>query len=215
MHFLANLAAVLVRPRRTMRRILDTPGQRMVLPLVLLVAISGIFGDFDAPAFQKYVQQSGGWQVWLMVTGVVLCVIAAMVGLFYLYAWVPYFVGRFLGGTGDVRDVRAALAWGFAPAVWALLYRVPAAIWSVSSGPTAVHLRNGKVAFDPGRLADGCGVALLFMLLELIVIVWCAVLMSNTVAEANDYSALHGLGTLVISAIVPVVVVIAAVLAMM
>ena len=213
MQFLANLAAVLVRPRRTMRRILDSPRRRMVLPMVLLVVISGIFGDFDAPTAQKYLQQSGGWQVWLMVTGVVVCVIAAMVGLFYLYAWVPYFVGRFLGGTGDVRGVRAALAWGLAPAVWALLYRVPGAIWFASSSPTAVRLRNGKVGFDPGMMANGCGVALVFMFLELIVIVWCAVAMSNTVAEAHDYSALHGLGTLVISAMAPVVVMIAAVLA--
>jgi len=179
------------------------------------VVISGIVGDFDAPTFQKYVQQSGGWQVGLMVTGIVVCVIAAMVGLFYLYAWVPYFAGRFLGGTGDVRGVRAAVAWGFAPAVWALLYRIPAAISFVSSGAAAVNVRNGGVKFNPGMLANGCGVTLVFMLLELIVFVWTAVVMSNTVAEAHDFSALHGLGTLVISAIVPVVVVIAAVLAMM
>ena len=215
MHFLANLAAVLVRPRRTMRRILDTPGRRMVLPLILLAVVSGGFGDFDAKQFHEFVQQSGGWPVWLLVAGVVICVIAAMVGLLYLYAWVPFFVGRFLGGTGNIRDVRAALAWGLAPAVWALLYRVPAAIWFASSGAAAVHVRNGGVRFDPGLIAHGCGVTLVFMLLELILFAWCAAVMSNTVAEAHDYSALHGLGTLVIAAIAPVVVVIAAVLAMM
>jgi hypothetical protein len=177
------------------------------------VVISGIFGDFDAPQLQKISQQSGGWQVGLLVAGAVIGVIAAMVALFYLYAWVPFFIGRFLGGTGDIRGVRAALAWGLAPAVWALLYRVPAAIWFASSGTAAVQVRNGGVKFDPGMIANGCGVALVFMLLELIVLVWCAVVMSNTVAEAHDYSALHGLGTLVIAAIAPVVVMIAAVLA--
>lgn len=216
MHFLANLAAVMVKPRATMRRILDAPGSRMVLPLVLLVTVSGMLGDLDAPKVQQYLQHSGGWQVGLLVAGVVVCVIAAMVGLFYLCAWVPFLIGRFLfEGTGDIRGMRAALAWGLAPAVWALLYRVPAAIWFTSSGAAAVRVRNGGVKFDPGMIANGCGVALVFMLLELIVIAWCGLVMSNTVGETHGFSALHGFGTLLIAAIVPVIVVIAAALAMM
>jgi hypothetical protein len=138
-----------------------------------------------------------------------------MVGLFYLYAWVPFFIGRFFDGTGDIGGVRAALAWGLAPGVWALLYRVPAAIWFVSSGAAAVQVRGGGVKFDPGMIANGCGVALVFLLLELIVLAWCAIVMSNTVAEAHGFSALHGFGTLLIAAIAPVVVMIAAVLAIM
>lgn len=214
MHFLANLAAVMVKPRPTMRRILDSPGSKMVLPLFLLAVISGIVGDFDGPMMKELVERSGDWQLVLLVIGVCVLVTIALVGLLYLYAWVPFFVGRFLGGTGDIRGVRAALAWGLAPPIWAMLYRVPAAIWLVS-GQTALRMRNGKVAFDPGMITGGCGVALVLIFLELIVLVWCAVVMSNTVAEAHDYSAPRAFGTLVIAAIAPAVVAVAAFLGMM
>jgi hypothetical protein len=152
-------------------------------------------------------------KVALLAACVILAVIVAMVALAWFYSWVLYFIGRFLGGTGDFRRMRSAVAWGFAPAIWALLYRVPAAFW-LSPSSTSVRVRNGAVNFDPGRIADGCGVALFFALLELGVFVWCAVVLSNTVAEAHELTAWQGLGTLALSALVPVVVAIAAFLAM-
>jgi hypothetical protein len=214
LRFLANLAVVLVRPRTTMARILEAPSHRGVVLLFALAAVSGIFGDFDAPTIEQVLGQSGGAQVAVLVAGVIVLVIVALTALFWFYSYVPYFIGRFLGGTGDVGGVRAALAWGLAPSIWALLYRVPAAIWFGPSSASSVRVRNGAVAFDPGRIADGCGVMLIFALLELGVFVWCAFVMSNTVAEAHRFTAWHGLGTLVISAIAPLVVVLAAVMAL-
>ena len=214
MQFLRDLATVMIRPRATMRRILDAPNSRAVLLLFVLATISGIFGDFDAPMMQQMLHGSNGARVALLVACAVLGVLIAFVAIAWFYAWVPYLIGKFLGGTGDVRGVRAALAWGLAPAIWALLYRVPAAIFLAPSGAATVRMRHGNVAFDPGRFADGCGVALVLALIELIVFVWCVITTSNTVAEAHGFSAWHALGTLVIAAIVPFVVVLAAVLAM-
>ncbi|HEX6096347.1 MAG TPA: YIP1 family protein [Thermoanaerobaculia bacterium] len=215
MHFLKNLAAVLVRPRATMARILPDPRPKIVLLLFVLAVVSGIFGDFDAPMMQQVVHQSGGGRVALIVAGVILGLTVVLTALCWFYAWVPYLAGRFLGGTGDVGGVRAATAWGLAPAIWALLYRVPAAIWLAPSAATSVNMRGGNVTFDPGRLSQGCGVALVFAIVEFLILVWCAFVMSNTVAEAHRFSAWHALGTLVISAIAPLIVVAAAVLAMM
>ena len=123
---LRNLAAVLVRPRATMAAILAAPNQRAVLLLFALAAVSGIFGDFDAPTLQKVVQQSGGAPVGWLIAGITVVVIVLLTALLWFYAWVPFLVGRLLGGTGEIDGVRAALAWGLAPAIWALLYRVPA-----------------------------------------------------------------------------------------
>jgi hypothetical protein len=212
--FFANLATVLVRPRATMRRILDAPRDRAVIPLFVLAVLSGIFGDFDAPTMRQVLARSEGMKVALLAACVLLALIVVMVALAWFYSWVPYFIGRFLGGTGDFRRMRSAVAWGFAPAIWALLYRVPAAIWLSPSSATSVRIGNNtNVSFDPGRLADGCGVALFFALLEFGVFVWCVVVLSNTVAEAHELTAWQGLGTLVLSALVPVVVAIAAFLA--
>ncbi len=214
MRFLANLAVVLIRPRATMARILEAPGARAVLLLFALSSISGIFGDVDAPTVQQITQQTGGaWVAW-MIAGVIVCVLALLVVLCWFYAYVPLFIGRFLGGTGEIRGVRAALAWGLAPTIWALLYRLPLAFWFAPSS-SAVRMRGGNVAFDPGKLADGCGVALVLVLIELAVFAWCAYVMSNTVAEAHRFSAWHAFGTLVLSAIAPLVVGLAAFLSMM
>jgi hypothetical protein len=214
MQFLRNLATVMIRPRATMRRILEAPRNRDVLVLFTLAVVSGIFGDFDAPTLQQVLGHSRGPAVALLVAGVILGVVVVTVALSWFYAWVPYLIGAFLGGTGNIRGVRAALAWGLAPAIWALLYRVPVAILLAPAAASTVRMRDGNVAFDPGRLADGCGVILILLLIETVVFVWCAVVMSNTVAEAHGFSAWHALGTLVLAAIAPLVVVLAAVLAM-
>jgi hypothetical protein len=142
-----------------------------------------------------------------MVAGAVIAVIVVGTALCCNSTRMSRTRRPFLGGTGDIRGVRAAVAWGLAPVVWALLYRIPAAFWVARAQATSVRMRGGTIAFDPGRMADGCGLALVFALVELAVFIWCAVVMSNTVAEAHRFSAWHGLGTLVISAIVPFVVV--------
>lgn len=211
MRFLTNLATVVVRPRSTMRRILEaSPRNSTVWLLFALTTVSGIFGDVDA----QLLERAGEVQVALLVAGVLAGLMVLLPVLFWFYSYVPFFTGRFLGGTGEIGGVRAALAWGLAPAIWALLYRVPAAFW-VASSSTSVRLRDGNVTFDPGLIADGCGMALLFAFVELIVFVWCVFVMSNTVAEAHGFTAWHGLGTLVIAAIAPLIVVLAAVLALM
>lgn len=216
MQFLADLAKVLVRPAAVMARILaEGPRNAHVWLLFALSVLSGIFGDFDAPMMDRLIRYSGGVHVALIIAAVVVAVLVVLTVVCWFYAYVPMLIGRLLGGTGEIRGVRAAVAWGLAPTVWALLYRVPAAIWFAPSAATSVQMRDASVTFNPGALSAGCGVALVFVLLELIVLVWCAVVMSNTVAEAHRFSAWHALGTLVLSAIAPLVVVLAAALAMM
>ena len=40
---------------------------------------------------------------------VIAGLIVVLTALFWFYSWVPYLAGRFLGGTGDVQGVRAAI----------------------------------------------------------------------------------------------------------
>ena len=215
MRFLTDLAKVLVKPKATMARILaEGPRNVHVWMLFALSVLSGVAGDFDAPMVRRVTESEGGLPIALGIAGVIVAVLVLLPVLSWFYAWVPLFIGRFLGGTGEIRGVRAAVAWGLAPAIWALLYRVPAAFWFGPSSASSVNMRDTKVTFDPGAISAGCGVVLAFLVVELIVFVWCAVVMSNTVAEAHQFSAWHALGTLVLSAIAPFVVVLAAALAM-
>jgi hypothetical protein len=205
-----NLATILVRPRRTMRRILDAPRDRMVLPLAFLAIVSGYFSDRDVPG--RFVQGEIGPGMTAMVFAILLLNVLLLLALFWFYSWVPLFVGRFLGGTAEIRQVRSAVAWGLVPLVWALLYRIPIAFW-MRNGEAALQIKGRQVSVNPGLLADGCGAALFVAMLELIVFLWTLTVASNTLAEAHNISTARGLGTLVLSAIVPLVVMIAAVLA--
>jgi len=197
-----------------MARILETPRPAWTIWLLFALAtLSGLFGDFDAPTLRDVTKQQQSLNVALIVAGVFVGVLVVVTVLLWLFAWVPFLLGRFLGGTGRIRDVRAAFAWGLAPAIWALLYRVPVALSLWSSRNAVVPLRDGKVGFEHQRIADGCGAGLVILLLEVAVFAWCVAVSSHTVAEAHKFSAWHGLGTILLSALTPFVVILAAVLA--
>lgn len=208
MIFFRRLAKILIRPRAVMREILDQPRDRMVLPLVLLAILSGYAGDIDRLEMDRVAQGLG--QSWPMVIGIFILVTAILVALFYGFAWLAALIGRTLfEGTGTAREVRSALAWGGAPVIWALLYRIP--MMTRAEGGK-IELDQG-LRIDPGHLGDGCLFALLFGFLELVMLVWTFIVASQTLGEAHRFSGWRGLGTLVALLVTPVIVIIAAVLA--
>lgn len=212
MQWMRDLAAVLIRPRLTMRRILDAPRDRMVLPLALLAVVSGLVGDVHLD------QAAQAWKMAdarlrLFVPLIVLGVLAAMLLVFYLFAWVAYFVGRSLEGTASVKAVRSALAWGLAPSVWALLYRIPAMWIREPENVREIRFDELQFAWDGGLLASGCGTMLLFGMLDLAVLVGWLVISSFTLAEANRFSAPRGFATIVLCLLAPIVIAVAAFLA--
>ena len=209
MTFLRRLARIVIRPRATMREILDAPPDRMILPLVLLAIVSGLLRDFHTRSFPGLDAKT-----WLIVCAAVVACIALFVLLFYAFAWLAFFVARFLEGTGDPAATRSALAWGSAPIIWALVYRLPLVFLSPAVNRTRVGVAGKNVSFSAGLFEGGCLLAMVFMLVELALLVWYLVVASQTLAEAHRFSAWRGLGTLAILAVTPVIVVIAAVLSL-
>lgn len=195
-----------------MRRILDAPRDRMVLPLALVAILSGLIGDL-------HLSQAG--EVWrmadprlrLFIPLIVLGVIAAMVLVFYVFAWVAYFVSRSMEGTASVKGVRSALAWGLAPSVWALLYRIPALWIREPENVREIRFDDFRFAYEGGLLASGCGAMLLFGILDLAVIAGWLVLTSHTLAEANGFSAPRGFAVIALCLLAPIVIGLAALLA--
>lgn len=213
MQWLKNLVSVLVRPRVTMRRILDAPPDRMVLPLLLLAAVSGFIGDVNIAEMQKiYPTLDPRMKLLGPLIPIAMLLVTAI--LFYLSSWVAYAIGRAMEGTGTVTAVRSALAWGLAPAVWALLYRIPKMWLKPAVELTQVSIGDMKVAFDPSRVAGGCGTVMLFGILDLLVLVGWIAITSNTIAEAHDVSGARGFGIVAALLVTPIVIGVAAFLAL-
>lgn len=205
--WLVTLARVSVLPRTEMRRILDAGPAGTLFPLVLLASASGFFKDFNAPAVAERLPV----ETWLLPVIVVLFVLVmALVGagLLWLLAWGATWIGRLLDGTGERGQVHLALAWGLAPVIWALLYRLPLSLMGVGNR-TNLEIGGSRFRFDPGLFSRGCGVALLFALVDLAILGWYLTVASRTLAEAHRFSAWRGLGTLLICFAAPFVAVLA------
>src|SRR5688572_8135127 len=176
MTFIRRLARIVIDPRTTMREILDTPPDRMIVPLILLGIISGGLRDFNPRSFPGVDAKT-----WLIICAVIAGVIAVFVLLFYAFAWIAYFIARWLEGSGDPAATRSALAWGTAPIIWALLYRLPVAFFALAY-PTRVGVQGRNINFTTGMVGDGCMAALVFAIVELAVLLWYLVVASQTLA---------------------------------
>ncbi len=203
----------MVRPRATMRAILDREPRSPILPLVLAAVAAGFLGDLDVAGMREAL--GNGPLPLAGIVGMLFVAVAFLTVLaFYALSWVAFGVARFLEGNGTARQVRLALAWGLAPAVWSLVYRIPAALF-MRRAANAAQLRfgNDQILLNPGIFAEGCGIAALMMGLELVLFAWWMVVSSHTVAEANGFSAWKGLATIAVALISPAIVAIAVILA--
>lgn len=209
MSWLVNLGAVMIHPRQTMRRILDAPRDRMVIPLLILAILSSYAADFNREEYRRVVAMADPKVIIMAAAGLLVIVPALLIGVIYLFAWLAGVVGRMLQGTGDARGMRSALAWGSAPVIWALLYRVPAAIWAARAQPD-FRVEDFQLSLE--GLKGGCVATAVFLLLELITLAWSIVAMSSTVGEAHRFSTARGFVTLAICWIAPVVIAVAAAL---
>lgn len=213
---LANLARIMVRPRETIRLILDGGRDRMLIPIVLLATISSFIGDIDVSELE-FIRTRGLVGV-LITIGVVIGITALFLGLFYLYAWVAYWIGRAFEGKGTPREVRSAAAWGSVPIAWMLIYRIPLLIF-LPSATTRVQFGNNAIgkdgwSFTAGEFGTTCALALIIAVVEFGFLIWFGIVSSNTIAEAHRFETWRGFVTLLFTAASPAIITIAAVLAM-
>lgn len=208
------LLAVVTAPRRTMRWMLDHPERRQSFAVVMAAVLSHHLRDVDRLQAGKAIEALGlpaSMMVSLVVIAVMLLVSAIF---FFVFSGAAVAAGRMLGGTGTFGQVRTALAWGTAPQVWALVYRLPVAIFfphltkKSFGGGTAVG--SADLSFSVVELSWGIVV---IALAELGVLVWYLVVGSRTLAEAQNISSLRGLANLLMAVVLPFAALLVVVLA--
>ena len=214
-NWLTTLASVAVRPRQTLRRILDLPRDRMIVPLVVLAALSISMRDLRLQAVPKLLESRGPLWVGIAAGAALFGVALVHLLFFYVLSWIAFGVSRFFEGTATIRETRSALAWGLAPIIWALLWRIPIALFAPvpAGGKTRVQFGTAQFSLDPGVLANSLKLAAALTVLELLLIAWYCAISSATLAEANRFSGGRGFATFVLTVISPLIVVAAAVIA--
>ena len=206
MQWLRDLAVVAVNPRDRIREILQRDRVR-VLPLVIAAVCASFIGNANVRTMKFGVAVVDA-KTLAIIIGISIMVFAVMIGVFYLAAAAVAYTARFLEGTGDYRRTQVAMAWGLAPVIWSLLFRIPYAF-----------LRPAVEVHDVGSLqvsvpAGGALYAGIAAIVSAIAVAWTFFVMSETIGEVHQFSGWRGLGALLIVGAAPFVVLLAAVLAL-
>lgn len=177
------------QPRRTMRQVLESDPERLVL---VLAAIAGVSRALDRASLKSL----GDHLPLVAVLGLSI-IGGALFGmlLLYLFGFLLRWTGRWFGANGSAPHVRAAIAWPNVITCWALLLWVPQL------------LLFGKDLFttETPRIDANLGMTLLllgFVLVELVVAVWFIVAFLKCLAEVQGFSAWKALGNVLVAGLV-------------
>ena len=191
-----------------MRTILDSGRHRWAAEVVVLAAICRSAGDSDVRRIQTLPL---GTTLSIVALGLILTAIGWVL-LVYLFSWAATLVGRhLLAGEATTADVRAAVAWGLVPLIWTgVLIRIPARLYLSRFMAIRSDEWQTIVSFIE---SGGCGLAVVLIAVQFTVFAWAAWVTSSCVGEALRFSTARGFGTLAITAVIPLVVTIAGVIA--
>jgi Yip1 domain len=204
------LATILIRPRQTIRSIVAQSRSSLVVPsLVVLATLSSSTRDVRWQAYRHSPQLAAMMpSLWVICAGLAGILIGALL-VFYVFAFLVWGIGRLLGGTADRRAVRLALAWSLAPVIWALLWRIPVALFQPAMGAAL----NQMHPVDILRAAAGAMSLYALMsysviaLMTLAVDIWSLVLAGVALSEVNGFSTWRGAATLGFALLAPLIVV--------
>lgn len=185
-----------VRPRRTVRQIIDTDPRRLLVLLGMIAAIATAIDRTSAKSMgDKY-------PLWAIVGIPIL--LSPLTGLVYIYVYgaLLRWTGRWIGGQATPAAMRAAVAWPHVITAWTLPLWIPL---------LALYGREMFTSHTPVMDANP-GPLLVIWLVDLVAICWFAVVFLKSVGEAHGFSAWKALANVVIAAAVLVAAVLAIVI---
>ncbi len=176
------------RPRETMRQILETDPEHLVL---MLAAILGIVGYLNYARFMHL----GDRLSWPGIVGLAI-LLGSLFGILqvYLTGWLLRVTGRWIEGSGSPAGIRAALTWGRVPAVWAAVLWVP--LIAVMGQDAFTSPPAG--GYDDLRYQS---VQLVVGLLDVVLGIWSLVVGLKALGEVQGFSAWRALGNFVLAGV--------------
>jgi hypothetical protein len=179
--------AIWIRPKETIRQLVETNPTRQVIGLALLLGISLIFNEA--------VTQNAADRVSLSFIVGMSLIAGPAAGLIALYAGVAvlHWVSRQFGGKASPVELRAAVAWAALPNIVALLLKIPEL---QLFGPEFFSSSTPSLDANPKLAATLTG----FAIAEGILALWAFILLVQCLSQVSRFSTWLGL----ITSIVPI-----------
>jgi len=181
--------SIWIKPRETIRWIVDTDPTRQV---ILLAALGGIAQSLDRAA-----GRSAGDILSIPVIFLLVLFGGSIGGVISLYIGgaILSWTGSWFGGEATSEEVRAALAWSSVPGIWALLLWIPELI-----------LFREEIFLTVTPRIDASPL-LLFLLLGFAVVeaaigIWSIIIFLKCIGEVHRFSAWKALGAVIVPGLV-------------
>jgi hypothetical protein len=174
------------RPRATIRQIVAADPRRFVILLAILIGITQVLDRASSRALGDRLSLTA-----ILATAVVVGPISGII-VVYLYGWLVHLTGRALAGTGSRPDIRAAIAWGNVPALWAALSWIPAiAILQIEMFTT----ETPRIESSSFHLLVLIGV----VVAQVVGAIWTLFAMCKALGQVQGFSAWKALGNVVLA----------------
>ena len=175
-----------LHPRRTIRQIVETTPDRLVL---LLATVGGI-----VEALINASSDSKGENMSLqaiLLTALIGGPLMGVIGL-WLGGALLRWTGGWIGGQADSRRIRATLAWANVPLVWSLLLWIPALLlFGAELFATATPILDASTMLSGLYMVFSFGIG--------IVSIWAFVVFLHALGEVQGFSAWKALGNSILA----------------
>lgn len=181
-----------LHPRRTIRQIVETNPDRLVL---LLAAVGGI-----AEALTNASSDSKGDHMSLqaiLLTALIGGPLMGIIGL-WLGGALLRWTGGWIGGQADSRRIRTTLAWANVPLVWSLILWLPALLLF-----GAELFAKATPIIDASTMLSGLYMVFSFGIGT--VSIWAFVVFLHALGEVQGFSAWKALGNSILAGLVVLV----------
>ena len=162
------------KPRKTIRHMINTDPHKNVFWLAVCYGIlSGLYW------IETLSQARENMHIALVYSLCIIVGAAYGVGMFYLISWIYTFCGKWLGGTGKYNEVKCAVGWSYYPFIIA-----------------------GLIALVSYYISPIPWIQAIFALASTVVFIWGMVILFKVIAEAHNFGAWKGVGSVVIALII-------------
>jgi hypothetical protein len=172
-----------IKPRQTIRRIIDSDPQHQVILLAILVGIAQVLGQSSS--------RNLGDKLSLPIIFLVCGVAGPIVGivLIYVVGALMHWIGSRFGGQASPAEVRAAYVWSSVPTIWSQILWIPQFALFGRDLFTSATPRIAAVPFLVFVLLGFLGI-------QMAIALWAFVLLVICLSEVHRFSVWRAFATI-------------------